>query len=601
MQVVGGTYASTSGSSLGTTLMVKLQKADGSPPTTDVVIRVLGPNGWNNNAPLDTTYPANDGFAWFTRPTIVPVTGKYQAKAKLDGTEISAEFSLNASSLLAQATDFEIAVPSTRQLKASWRPVQGAQSYISRVVELDSQTVLKESRTGRSTPTIQMKDVPFDIQHPHALITLASTADLTSTEPIFPEAFNVSVVQNPLSLSGALDASFGTDGVSTRYFSSYTNGYSRVLIQPDNKIVVAGYTSGATGGSQLLISRYNPDGTLDTGFGVEGFVTTAFTNTPAGDQYPIGLTLHQGKILIAGASGPNTASFKVGLLRLNNDGSPDTSFGTGGAVLASPAGQNLAQVTSLTILPDERIVVGGSIKSINEESFLLLAFLPSGAVDSSFGSSGVASLPLPQTNEWVTDLAVKDDKIWAVGAIRRYNSWGHIILARYNLDGSLDTSFGSGGYRETPPRATDEVARKILFRPDSKIAIITRVYGGDGGYGIRQFNADGNPDSSFGISSLALATTSGYEDVQSGLLRSDGKIILAGYSRDSENNLRWSLVQFTAEGKLDASFGSQGIVRITPFSGSAADIVANNGRLLVVGWTQSISLQSGVAVARFVP
>src|SRR4030095_4846789 len=153
---------------------------------------------------------------------------------------------------------------------------------------------------------------------------------------------------------------------------------SAVLVQPDGRLVVVGTTFMSN--ADFGVARYHPDGTLDSSFGNNGKSTT---NLLVNDLAGAGILQPDGKIVIAGASGPN-----FGLVRYNGNGSCDLTFGNGGIVLTE-LGQAVSsgvRVVSLLRQPDGKLVVVGSSNDID---IGLARYNSNGTIDNSFGTNGI--------------------------------------------------------------------------------------------------------------------------------------------------------------------------------------------------------------------
>jgi uncharacterized delta-60 repeat protein len=159
-------------------------------------------------------------------------------------------------------------------------------------------------------------------------------------------------------------------------------------LQPDGKSIAAGVTVKTDADFDFALARYNPDGSLDPGFGTGGKVTTDFFGHR---DEASGVALESdGRILVAGSTetGPDQQSSDFALTRYTPDGSLDTTFGSGGRVVTDFAG-GLDQARAILIQPDGRIVVAGFAgKSSGGSGGALARYNSDGSPDPSFGSSG---------------------------------------------------------------------------------------------------------------------------------------------------------------------------------------------------------------------
>src|SRR5262245_34666415 len=183
--------------------------------------------------------------------------------------------------------------------------------------------------------------------------------------------------------SGTLDASFGTGGKVTTDFADAGDGVGAIAVQPDGKLVAAGAAT-INGQADFALARYNRDGTLDTSFGRGGQVTTDF-----GGRYEgAGSVALQwdGKIVVAGGS---VIGFydNFALARYGSDGTLDTTSGSDGKVVTN-FGEVSAHADSVAVQPDGKIVVAGYANIDGGEDFALVRYNSNGSLDTSFGSGG---------------------------------------------------------------------------------------------------------------------------------------------------------------------------------------------------------------------
>jgi uncharacterized delta-60 repeat protein len=226
--------------------------------------------------------------------------------------------------------------------------------------------------------------------------------------------------------------SFGTDGkVITSGQSGW--GYS-VIQQADGKLVVAGYTYNGWTGNDFALIRYNSDGSLDTSFGINGKVITIVSS---GSNRGYSATAQaDGKILVAGYS--NGAGNDFALIRYNNDGSLDTSFGTNGIVI-TPVGVGYSSDIgySITLQADSKILVAGSAGN----DFALIRYNSDGSLDTSFDTDGKVITPMGLGYSVGYSVTVQTDGKIVVAGVNTDGTGSDFALARYNPDGSLDSTF----------------------------------------------------------------------------------------------------------------------------------------------------------------
>ncbi len=370
---------------------------------------------------------------------------------------------------------------------------------------------------------------------------------------------------------GTPDASFGNNGVVRIAFS--TNGYERaycLALQPDGKIILGGfaYLGSAPSGDPntgFALARYNPDGSLDTSFGAGGKVVTDLT--PTLDEINEVLLQPDGKIVTAGfvTPGPtNSGFYDFAVVRYNADGSLDLSFGDGGHVFTDFAGGgDFAQ--SALLQPDGKIVLAGvtAPASSGAQRFGLARYLPDGGLDPAFGTGGKVVTDFGSAREIARSIKLAPDGKLVVVGDAYFTSAPTAVgqtdyaLARYNPDGSLDTSFndtgtllrgaGVGGFNSE----NSEIGWDLVIQADNKILVAgqSRLFhrnnGSDVDIEVFRLNPNGTLDPSFGNSGSVLTDfgevfflpgAPNYGNGRSGepdqslaaAFQGDGKLIVAG-------------------------------------------------------------------------
>jgi uncharacterized delta-60 repeat protein len=315
---------------------------------------------------------------------------------------------------------------------------------------------------------------------------------------------------------GDLDLGFGSNGkVLTDFGSSSIDQALAVALQPDGKIVAAGGS-----GSDFALARYNADGSLDSSFGSGGKVLTDFGSSSIDGARAVALQ-PDGRIVAAGTSRAG-GSFDFALARYNADGSLDPGFGSGGKVLTDIGSSSFDQALAIALQPDGKIVAAGN------GGFALARYNADGSLDSSFGSGGKVL-----TDAGISNLAAialqPDGKIVAAGESLAAGPLD-FALARYNADGSLDSSFGSGGKVLTNLGSLDG-ARAVVVQVNGKIVAAGYSFaGGSRDFALVRYNADGSLDPGFGSGGKVLTDigSSSFDAASAAVLQPDGKIVAAG-------------------------------------------------------------------------
>ncbi len=357
---------------------------------------------------------------------------------------------------------------------------------------------------------------------------------------------------------------------------------SSVALQTDGKIVVGGTSYNGSKKTFALV-RYNSDGSLDTSFDSDGKLTT---DIGAGDDYGSGVVIQpDGKILIAGSTNSQFA-----LARYNSNGSLDASFDGDGKVQTGFTVSSSGR--SLTIQSDGRIIVAGVSSGVNK-SFALARFNINGSLDTSFDDDGLLTTDIGTGSDYGESVAIQADGKILVAGRSNYQ----FAIARYNIDGSLDTSFDGDGKVITRIATSWDLGEAITIQADGKI-----VVAGQSSYyfALARYNLDGSLDTSFdGDGKLTTDIGPGLADYgESVAIQADGKILVAGHS-----NSRFALARYNIDGSLDTSFDEDG--RVTTAVGKQDSYgyslaLQPDGRILVAGYGSN-GQNADFALARYNP
>ena len=400
-----------------------------------------------------------------------------------------------------------------------------------------------------------------------------------------------------LTEASSLDSSFGTGGKVTTPFGTSFDIANAAVIQTDGKIVAVGYSS-INSNNDFALARYNTDGSLDTSFGTGGKVTTSI-----GNSYEIATSVviqTDGKIVAAGYS-YNGSNEDFALVRYNTDGSLDTSFGTGGKTTTPIANAN-DEAYSAAIQPDGRIVVGGYSSNGSNNDFALVRYHTDGSLDTTFGTGGKVIMQFGSANDIIRAVVIQTDgKIVALGYFFNVSN-NDFALARYNTDGSLDPSFGTNGKVSTAiGNSTDEIFSAVI-QTNGKIVIAGCTNNGlNNDFALARYNADGSLDTSFGTGGkVSTPFGSSFDIANSVALQTDGKIVAAGFSRNPANE-DFALARYNTDGSLDPSFGTGGKVTTqfgTSFEIAYAAAIQTDGKIVAVGYSR-IGSTEDFALARY--
>lgn len=402
-------------------------------------------------------------------------------------------------------------------------------------------------------------------------------------------------------VAGDLDASFGSGGRVTTDLGGFDIVYA-MTIQNDGKIITAG-----TAGLQFALARYNADGSLDTEFGEAGKVKTDFY--PLGAQFEVAYAVAlqpDGKIVAAGYGGDSSRGLDFALARYNSDGTLDKSFGDRGKVVTEFRSFNSTEfIQAIGIQSDGRIVAVGGASSPGfglNQVFGVARYNTDGSIDPTFGTGGKTSVTFfnnSSINEMPRAVAFQPDgKIVVAGFASSYFG-----IARFNSDGSLDTGFGNGGKVITDFENGGDEAIAISLQSDGHMLVAGRSTHSvaDEDLAVARYNPDGTLDTNFGVGGMLRAdffptgTGISREGLNSIIFQDDQKIIAAGFT---QFNSDFGVVRYNLDGTLDSGFGLNGKV-VTDFGTSReapyALAVQQDGKIVAAGATGS----GDFAIARY--
>jgi uncharacterized delta-60 repeat protein len=232
--------------------------------------------------------------------------------------------------------------------------------------------------------------------------------------------------------------------------------------------VGGGYIGYPNANYNVLIIRYNPDGSIDSSFGTSGKII--YDSNRGQDHARKVLLQPDNKIVVCG----DIDFHAVLLLRYLQDGTPDESFGNSGVVQTDM--NEWPNILNAALQSDGKIVAGGRIGTGGISKFLLVRYLNNGTLDENFGDGGKVITDFAKYDEHINALDLQQDGKIVVTGVSGAGYNNVLAMARYNSNGSLDEAFGSGGKVITRFENSLSEGRDLALQQDGKIIVAARNY-----------------------------------------------------------------------------------------------------------------------------
>jgi len=342
--------------------------------------------------------------------------------------------------------------------------------------------------------------------------------------------------------------------------------FSNFLLQPDGKIVAGGYDSDASGFYHNIMIRFDQCGLIDSSFGTNGIVKHRFDQRNKGHNYAL---QSDGKFLCAGLQAPsNAASQQIAFVaRYNSDGSVDTNFANMGT--HALRFDLVSWATFYTVIPmaDGRILCGGfSTGSLN--GLGAMRFMSDGSLDTTFDTDGKTIYII--NTEWRPARArlLQNGNIIVAGRYRDAGNNTRFAATCFDSTGALNTTFAVAGvFTDTVNLKYNYADAYMDMQPDEKIVMACTREPDTDGIEVIRFTSSGIPDNTFGINGHVNLTFAGMECKGIKVL-SSGKIMVMG-------GLTGSVVRLLSSGIIDSAFAANGYlaVDLAPFGSEHVDDV----------------------------
>lgn len=401
-----------------------------------------------------------------------------------------------------------------------------------------------------------------------------------------------------LAAAGGLDATFGTGGVAQTDLAGVRGYAFDNAVQDDGRVLVVGYDQyGATlSEEQWHVRRYTSGGALDTAYGSGGSVTL-FAGTGINRLYDVALdgddqAVLAGRAAVAVTSkGKTKYEVRAAVARLTTSGALDGSFGSGGTVTLAVPGAAATEARAVAVQADGKLVVAGTATftskvrgtgTISDPAVFVARFTAAGALDSSFGSSGVRVNDLSSGTafEWVYrgSIALQSDGGIVVGCEQA--NGGFWTLVRFTTSGAIDTAFGEvNGADRLRKIAVDGSDRIVCFGMRGLNETARMV--------VARYTASGAFDTTFGASGVRVIDTGELGSATCGAVQADGKVLVAGHV-GSTSAYDAVVVRLNADGSDDTTYGTGGVgarVDLTNEDHCEGLALDPSGRAVIAGYT----------------
>ena len=384
--------------------------------------------------------------------------------------------------------------------------------------------------------------------------------------------------------AGGLDGDFGTNGVTrVNPFSTSTVASYATAVQADGKIIVVGETGGAL--SDFAIVRYKADGTLDPTFGTSGFVTTDFFGH--GDSARSVVIQPDGKIVVAGwALRDGRGDFAIA--RYNLNGTLDTTFDGDGKATVDFGGLD-DRASSVALAPNGKIVVAGWTENPLLFDIAVARMNADGSLDKTFSSDGKVTTDFSGRVDSANAVIVQPDGKVIAGGVSTLAASGAVggardlAIVRYNLDGSLDKTFSNDGMILGTESGTNSqtALNALVLRSDGSLIGVGDQFGD---IRVSTFTAAGVLKGFLDINITSVNSLNSNETPSAAALEPDGSLVIVGTTTfPSEFLQRLAIVKLDPNLKPDINFGLKSKIALQGFNGARAVALDADGNIVTVG------------------
>jgi uncharacterized delta-60 repeat protein len=389
-----------------------------------------------------------------------------------------------------------------------------------------------------------------------------------------------------LNSNGTPDGTFDSDGKQTVAFNIGADGKDRgfgVALQPDGKIIVVGSAQVTASGFDFAIARLNPNGSPDTSFNGTGRQVVPFDlGGIKADEATSVVLQPDGKIVIAGYAGLSATNRSFAVARLNGNGSLDTSF-NGSGKMTFKFGTLADEARSLALQPDGKIIVVGYSQVVGANNDFAIARLHgNGTLDPSFNLNGKRTVAFDfggGKNDGARSVALQPDgRIVAAGYAERIIPNYDFAVVRLNSDGNFDTTFNSSGKQVVTfdvGGGKDDEATSVVVQPNGRLLVagFAQVGATNFDFAIARLTANGSLDPAYlGTGKQTVAFNLGgpnQDEAFGAAIQPNGYIVAVGFAQRSIENFDFVAVRIDGNNtRFFSGGGKPGYVAVFRADGS---------------------------------
>jgi uncharacterized delta-60 repeat protein len=406
------------------------------------------------------------------------------------------------------------------------------------------------------------------------------------------------------------DTTFGMNGAVVYTEDGRSSVAHDLICTPDGKILAAGMEYAQDGNLyyRSFVAKYHADGRIDSSFGNNGTIVLETNHKNAAQALALQA---DGKLVVAGnetiiIEQPPGATIiaRPFIARFMPDGSRDSLFGNNGVhELSILDGYVDKELAAIAVLPDNRIVAGGSVQQAALSQMMLLCLLPDGTYDYNFANSGIGTYTMEQGQSAVLwDMLVQDDgQILIAGASGNNNLIqlpdSRFAMSRIQSDGSMDVQFGTQGITVTQISNTQvkaDVATGITRLSNGNIIL---AGGSAGVLALAGYDSNGHTDAGFGTGGII-----NYQDhpISSGVVSNGQQIFSCGAIARENGDLDYSISAFLPNGAIDSGSTPEGILRMAVYQRNYQHALAMqaDGKIVTGGSFRDTSNLQGMLLLR---